>query len=231
MNDMENSENENIEIEKKIIVYLVILVVVLVYISIFFICDIISRGTINISDTTSIEYPNNSAQDDTDTRSNENLENSTNNNQDIRVYEDSSIKFFEDGKEWNSLKQLKIFDGSHRHVVEDKIAPGVQDTYTYTVECYGRAPMIYTTHFVEYNQYQINMVFKLKRNGKYVAGDDSTWVNAKQLDQYNVRIEGGTIDVYTLEWRWEDSSNDTEIGRTEGAKYSISLTSNAESIN
>jgi len=48
-----------------------------------------------------------------------------------------------------------------------------------------------------------------------------------QADMY---IDPGTIDVFELDWKWEDAPNDTEIGKTEGAKYTISITSVAESV-
>lgn len=222
-----NTRDDDCKAEKKIIVYLVIIVVILVYVSTFFIYDIISRGTINIRDSISIKYPDNNVPDDNKLPTNKPA---VPGEDDIKIAEESSIKFFEDGTEWSALKMLDIFTGSHKHVVDDKIAPGVQDTYTYTVECYGKGKMKYNTHFVEENPYKINMVFRLKRNGVYVAGNDNTWVKASQLSQMNMYIDAGTIDVFDLDWKWEDAPNDTEIGKTEGAGYTISISSEAESV-
>ena len=229
---IDNTKNDDCKSEKKIIVYLVIMVVVLIYVATFFIYDIISRGTINISDSVSIKYPDNTLPNNTVSGDNTLPTNKPTipGDDDIKIAEESSIKFYEDGKEWSGLKMLNIFTGSHNHVVDDKIAPGVEDTYSYTVECYGKSKMKYSTHFVEENPYKINMKFRLKRNGVYVAGDKNTWVSASQLLQMDMYIAPGTIDIFDLDWKWEDAPNDTEIGKTEGARYTISISSEAESV-
>jgi len=202
-------EQESTMPERKCIVYLIILTVILLFIALFFIYDIIDRGTINASETASITFPDNQ----------------------IEIVEgDASIKIFEGTKEWSELKELNIFDREHMHVVKGKIAPGVVDKYVYTVECYGDYNMLYNMQFSDENPHKINMKYKLRRNGEYVAGDENTWVTVEELSQSGMKIAPGTTDVFILDWKWEDADNDTEIGETEGAKYIINIKSDAEAI-
>lgn len=202
-------EKENTMPERKCIVYLIILTVILLFIALFFIYDIIDRGTINASETASITFPDNEIE---------------------IVAGDASLKIFEGTKQWSELKELNIFDREHMHVVKGKIAPGVVDKYVYTVECYGDYSMLYNMQFSDENPHKINMKYKLRRNGEYVAGDENTWVTVEELSQVGMRIAPGTIDVFILDWKWEDADNDTEIGETEGAKYIINIKSDAEAI-
>lgn len=227
---MNNTDKESITMEKIIIVYLAIITIILLFIAIFFICYIEDRGTINSIQTTAITYPDNDIEqiDNGDEENNKN--NYNNNNKRNIVEKDAIFKIFEGTKEWKEIKELDIFSGEHTHVAKDKIAPGVQDTYTYTVECQGNSNMMYNMQFSDVNPYNVNMIFKLKRNGQYVAGDEKTWVKVEQLSQTDMTIVPGTIDVFTLEWRWEHSENDTEVGKIQGSNYKILIDSYAEAI-
>ena len=123
---------------------------------------------------------------------------------------------------------LDLATTTYQNIAEGKIAPGVQGTYIYTVENYGEKPMVYDMKYTDENPYKINMVYKLKRNGQYVAGNENTWVNLSKLDLKDLKIKSKTTDIYSLEWKWEDSENDTEIGETEGANYKLFISSYAE---
>lgn len=222
-------ERENTMPERKGIVYLIILTIVLLFIALFFIYDIIDRGTINASETAPITYPERNTDERDDGYNGNN--NNGNGETPINIIDnDASLKIFEGTKEWSELKELNIFDREHMHVVSGKIAPGVVDKYVYTVECYGDYSMLYNMQFSDENPHKINMKYKLRRNGAYVAGDENTWVTVEELSQSGMTIAPGTIDVFILDWKWEDAENDTEIGETEGAKYIINIKSDAEAI-
>ena len=232
INQNQQRQNEEEEVttmpEKKTIVYLIILTLVLIFIALFFICDIVDRGKINATETTTITYPDNDVIIIDDGGNNGNTGNKGNTTKVIDA--DASLKIFEGTKEWSELKELDIFNRNHNHVVNGKIAPGVEETYIYTVECYGDYNMLYDMQFFDENPLNINMKFKLRRNGKFVAGDENTWVTVDQLKQAGMKIAPKTIDVFILDWRWEDADNDTEIGETEGAQYKLNIKSNAEAI-
>ena len=232
-----DQEQETTLFEKKILVYLVIITIILIFIAIFFIHNIVDKATINSSQTAAITYPDTDPDDmdyTNDGNNNQNGNNNGNNNGNgttpAIVEGDARLKIFEGTKEWSELRELNIFHRTHGHVVDDKIAPGVQDTYTYTVECYGDYSMLYNLVFQEENPLNINMKYKMKYNGRYVAGDENTWVDYDALTQTGLTIKPGTVDVFTLDWRWEDADNDTEIGQTEGAQYILNVLSSAEAI-
>ncbi len=228
INNNNNKENEiisqkeyqeNTMPERKCIVYLVLLVLILIYGAQFYAFDIIDRGTINTAQTKTLTFPDNS----TETKG-------TDNNKAEIIEGDAIFKIFEGTKQWSELKELNIFNRDHMHVVSGKIAPGVQDTYTFTVECSGDYSMLYNMKFIDDNPHKINMKYKLKRNGNYVAGDENNWVTVEELSQKNMKIAPGTIDVFQLEWKWAEAENDTEIGETENAKYILNVESDAEAI-
>ena len=240
-----NQEQETTLFEKKILVYLISITIILMFIAIFFIHNIVDKATINSSQTAAITYPDNNPDDmdytnDGNGNNNQGEKNNKNENKKKKkkknetnpaiVEGDARLKIFEGTKEWNELRELNIFHRTHGHVVDDKIAPGVQDTYTYTVECYGDYSMLYNLVFQEENPLKINMQYKMKYNGKYVAGDENTWVDYDALTQTGLTIKPGTVDVFTLDWRWEDADNDTEIGKTDAAKYVLNVQSSAEAI-
>ena len=223
----ENCNKPNNMLEKKIIVDLIILTIILIFISLFFVYDIVDRGTINKSQTTTVVYPekdnnpdNNPDDDNTYTYSNGTTTNIV----------ETRLQIFQGTKQWSELKELDIFNKSAIHVVENKIAPGVDGTYTYTVENNGDVSMLYNMDYIEENPYNIDMVYKLKINGSYVAGNDETWVDIDQLKQTGLKIRKNTTDVFVVYWKWQDAENDTEIGKTEGANYKLNIKADAEAI-
>ena len=268
--DITNSNNGNL-LEKKIIVYLIVVAVVLIFMSQYYIHDIIDRGTINTSQSATIEYPekndndgnqnngnndnntnnngndnkndNNNSGDDNNNDNNDNDDdnkNDNNNNQntddkkddDVNIIDGQArIRILQGETEWSELKELDIFNQKrYSHVVEEKIAPGVQDVYAYTVENNGDYKMSYNMVFSDENPYNINMIYKLKINGEYVAGNENTWVKINELNRTNLIINPNTTDLFVLEWRWEDAENDTEIGITDGANYKLSINVTATQV-
>lgn len=202
---------ENNMLEKKGIVYLVILAILLIYFSIFFIHNIEDRKTLKDTQTATIEYPENNP--------NENV-----------VDNSDRLRILEGAKEWSQLKELSIFNNKYFNG-ESKIAPGIHSTYNFTVENYGDTKMIYSLNFTEANSYNINMKYKLKQNGTYIAGDETTWVDYTALSVKSKIINPTSIDLYTLEWIWEDDdANDTQIGETEGANYKLHIRAYAEEV-
>ena len=81
----------------------------------------------------------------------------------------------------------------------------------------------YNINFEEVNQYGVNMVFKIKRNGEYIAGNEDTWLDKGTIDFLNYKLNAKTEDLYTVEWKWEDAENDTDVGEIEGANYKLNV--------
>lgn len=131
--------------------------------------------------------------------------------------------------EWKELKELDMFKNS---TFQDRaiIAPGVTGKYNFTIENDSDVPFNYKMSFTEENPYNVNMVYKLKSNGVYVLGSENEWATHEQLTRANIVIDSLKTDLYTVEWRWEDTDYDTQIGETEGANYKMHVEVDAEQI-
>ena len=70
---------------------------------------------------------------------------------------------------------------------------------------------------------KINIKYRLKLDGTYVAGNDDTWLNCSELSQYDIELSSKNYDVYTLDWKWFESKNDTEVGTDINSNYKLEL--------
>lgn len=219
--------------EKRIIVYLIIFAILLMYFSIFFIHNIVDREMLKDTKSPTIIDPGNN-------NNNNNNNNNGNNNQNYNggnggnnpvVDNTDRFRILEGAKAWSELKELSIFsNGYSAYVVDGKIAPGVSGNYNFTVENYCSFKMKYDINFTEENPYAVNMKFKIKLNGNYVAGNESTWVSYAEISQSNRVVDSNAKDLYTIEWKWIDAPNDTEVGETDGAYYKLHVKAYAEEV-
>lgn len=221
--DEENKRKKDNKNEKKVIIYLIIIAIILIYFALFFIHYIVDKGKIKDTISTEIQYPDNTVQGEHDDKpgQGDNQNNIVDNSDRFKVVQPTKD---ENGniidKEWNELKELDIFKNSYFHD-ESIIAPGVKGSYNFTVENESENDFNYNVTFTEENKYNINMVYKLKVNGEYVVGDANNWVKYDQLNRAEILLKARNIDLYTIEWKWEDAENDTQIGQTEGAYYKM----------
>ena len=214
-NNQKEDDNTN---EKKIIIYLIIISLILIYIALFFIHYIVDRGKITGTVPGTVTPPDNGVLD-------ENVDN-------VIVDNTNRFKVKQGETEFSELKELDVFNNNY---FEDKsiIAPGVQGSYSFTVENESESRFNYDITFTEENPYNINMVFKVKINGEYVLGNEENWVKGADLSRKDLLLNARTNDVYTIEWRWEDTDYDTPIGEAGGpggAYYKMYIQVNAEQI-
>lgn len=153
----------------------------------------------------------------------------TNNPDEDIVDNKDRFKITQDLKEWKDLKSLNIFNNYYFNG-NSIIAPSVHGKYNFTVENYKEAKILYNIKFKENNVYNINMVYKLKLNGAYIAGDEHTYVQYTDLNTEDIVINENSKDIFTLEWKWQDSDNDTQIGKTPGVNYKINIEVNASEL-
>ena len=215
--------------KKKITIYLIVFFMIFIYISIFFVHNIVAKTlpTINTYEDNNDNNNDDNSNDDNSNEDNSNEDNNeneqtNNNNPNIIVNNEDRFIVLQGIQSWNEIKELDVFSNKY---FEDKsiIAPGVSGTYNFTVENISEYKINYDMHFVEENIYDINMVYKLKLNGKYVVGDKNTWVKYNDLDLKDVTLNPQLNDVYTIEWKWQDNYNDTQIGETEGSDYKLKI--------
>lgn len=138
----------------------------------------------------------------------------------------------EDGElvvDWEHNSQLEIFYNTYFNDV--KIAPSVRGNYSFEIKNSRGKKIKYNISLSDNNDYNINMKYRLKKGNKYVVGNYNSWVTVNELVYYNQKLKKGETNIYTLEWIWEDSDNDTTIGQTVGANYSLAIRVYGEDIN
>ncbi|MGI6685023.1 MAG: hypothetical protein ACOX47_06035 [Bacillota bacterium] len=64
------------------------------------------------------------------------------------------------------------------------------------------------------------MRYRLKADGVYVAGNDTTWCTADELYQDSV-VAGGKHVKYTLDWHWPQGEGDNDFIPFAGYSYSV----------
>ena len=118
-----------------------------------------------------------------------------------------------------------------------RIAPGMKGTYQFTVDN-GKNdyPYRYDVTFITVDTLpaskKIPMVYRLKADGVYVAGDNTTWCAAEELYQERT-IDAGKQVKYTLEWYWPEGEKDKDIARLVGKDnypYSLKIKVTAQSM-
>ena len=122
---------------------------------------------------------------------------------------------------WSNTTKIRIFDVS-------QIAPGDSGTYDFAVNNNTDGNVNYSIVFEEENAANVNMLYKLKRNDEYIAGNEETWVKYNELNIEDIILNKYNMDSYYIEWKWIDADNDTEAGRTPGAKYKLTVTVKAK---
>ena len=67
------------------------------------------------------------------------------------------------------------------------------------------------------------MKYKLIHDGNYLLGTNSKYVDINSKKIRNLDIPAYGEEIYNLDWKWIDSSNDTRIGFDKNSKYKLSI--------
>lgn len=137
---------------------------------------------------------------------------------------------YDDSTMYSHDTPLNIFKQTAYYVVDDKIAPTSENSYQFVVRNNNDFNVIYSLTLKETNKYNINMRYRLKLNGEYVVGSDDEYVTYDKLSQHDIGLASRNNDVYTLDWKWFESSNDTEVGTNIEANYQLSLEISASEV-
>lgn len=137
---------------------------------------------------------------------------------------ENQVIVYDENKQKIDTAPLKIFEHKSYHVKNDVIAPGTENTYQFIIRNNNEFAIIYDLNIVETNEYEINMKFRLKQNGEYILGNDKEWVTAEELKQSEVILAHESYNVYTLDWKWFESENDTKIGENIESNYKLNIT-------
>ena len=123
---------------------------------------------------------------------------------------------------WIYQNELNIFSNP-AYEFKNIIAPESSNAYQFVIYNSNANEIKYNIKMEETNPYNINMMYKLKKNGSYIAGNKSQWVDVDELNTTLATLNSKSTDSYSLEWKWVSSSNDTEVGKTENAGYSLKI--------
>lgn len=156
-----------------------------------------------------------------------------NNNNNYPVWHDDEDDhelntIFVDDKSGNYLyhNHLRIFENPY-YEFTNKIAPGVSNTYSFVVHNNSEINVKYYLQMYKECDYDLDLRYRLKKNGKYVLGSDSAWVSADELKTEFSRLNSGKDDKYILDWKWEYESgkdnNDTYIGENMEDVYKLNV--------
>ena len=126
---------------------------------------------------------------------------------------------------WSNNTELKIFVDS-LYNLQGKIAPESSNTYKFVLHNKTNYNLKYNISFAETNPYNMNMKYKLKKNGNYVI---SNYVSYNELNLNNQLLNSTKKDTFYLEWKWVSSDNDTAAGKAQ-ANYKLKINVEAESI-
>lgn len=111
---------------------------------------------------------------------------------------------------------------------DKRIAPGMSGSYKFTVDnTANRYATLYAVAFAATDTlpdaHKIPMRFRLKADGVYVAGNETTWCTPEELHQ-DTDVAGGRNVKYMLDWHWQDGPNDNAFAAFGGnPAYSYGL--------
>lgn len=133
------------------------------------------------------------------------------------------VEITENDLNWDMLEQLNIFKDIER------IAPGSNGQYAFKIKNATNASIIYDIQLKEINVHNINLKYKLKNGeGKYLIGNEEEGIRPERTNIENMILESNKEQLYILEWEWEDSPNDTQIGMLDTAEYILRIKIGAE---
>ena len=165
----------------------------------------------------------NNIENNSSSTKNDSQEQNSTSNPVISEEKKEGIEVFDKETEYSQNTQLRIFTNTTYDVVESKIAPASENSYQFVIRNNNDNNISYDLEFMEENKYNINMKYRLKLNGIYVAGSNKEWLTYKELLQENIELTANTYDVYTLDWKWQEGKNDTEVGTNVNSNYKLEL--------
>lgn len=128
-----------------------------------------------------------------------------------------------EGTAWEDMESLPVF--MNERFGDTIIAPGMVGSYTFAFENRNENSLSFSLAFSEENEYGIELLYRLKRDGAYISGTE--YVAAEQLSIDGMTIEALSTSVFEIEWYWQDNDPvDTEAGEN-GATYTLHISYSA----
>lgn len=139
------------------------------------------------------------------------------------------IKVLDDDIEITKNTKLNIFE-NEKFDGEKIIAPNSKGEYTFCVKNITDKNIMYHINFADEMEHVINMKYRLKIDNLYIVGNKDTYMDIENLKAEDIIVLKDAINVFTLEWYWEDDDiNDTIVGSQQlDQHYTLNLGINAK---
>ena len=139
-----------------------------------------------------------------------------------KIYVDG-IAITEDDIEIEKDTQLNIFN-NEKFKGEKIIAPHSQGTYKFYIRNKSNRDINYNIKFSDEMKKFVNMKYMLKIDNIYIWGNEECYTTIEKLDVDNITVPKDSINMFTLEWYWEDNDElDTKVGTSDERYYTINL--------
>lgn len=134
----------------------------------------------------------------------------------------------EERTSWTDYEDIPIFYNAQ---FGDRLAlPGTKSSYRFRFVNNNGHALRFSFTFSEENEYGIEMVYTLQRDGVYIAGGGEEYVTAPAMSFAEFTIEGESESLFELSWYWKDNDPvDTTAGENE-AIYRLNIEFKAEVV-
>lgn len=126
------------------------------------------------------------------------------------------------GTSWDDLHNIPVF--FNKAFGDTVIAPGHSGSYAFTFENRNANGLVFSFNFDEDNHHNIDLRYRLKRDGSYIAGGSEA-LTVQQLSQFTqqMTIEANSNSMFVLEWEWlHNDETDTIAGESQ-ATYTLHI--------
>lgn len=135
-------------------------------------------------------------------------------------YETKVIDISSKDKNWYKNENINLFQNLNKNG-EKIIWPGKSGEYSFIIANNSSQDVCYKFNMQDKNDKNINIKYRLKMNNMYIVGDEENWASIDKMKLDNIYGLKDSKTIYTLEWKWEDSDNDTQIAKEGLATYTV----------
>lgn len=129
----------------------------------------------------------------------------------------------EGDNDWSHTENIPVFFNDQ--FGDNVIAPGQSGKYAFRFINYNHDQLDFSIEFSCENEYNIDLIYRLKRDGLYVCGDEDHYVTIDELNLYGMTIQPhGDPTVFELEWYWRDNDEIDTIAGENQAQYYLHIT-------
>lgn len=146
------------------------------------------------------------------------------NNEDIKL-----IKITDENGGITQNTKLNIFK-NEKFGGKKIITPQSKGEYSFCIKNVSDKDVSYDINFEDEMSYHINMKYRLKMDNLYVKGNEEEFLNVNELNLEDIIVYLNSLNIFTLEWYWEDDDElDSIVGSSKNdEQYILNLKIKAE---